>query len=174
MRVLLIASETQSHAAFRESAWRANVTLDTASGPVEAAELAGTWDYDVVFVDMDGSAHDGVSLTHAVRWRFPVARVVMVDEWLDASHRIRVLDAGADEVLDGPLDADELTARLRGMNRGRSSEDRPPPPIRSELVAARWTAPRARGRGRGARARTGAGGPSRGPRARTRTLAPSG
>jgi DNA-binding response OmpR family regulator len=137
VRMLLIAAHAQSQQRFQESAWEANVTVDAASGPAEAAELAGVGDYDVVFVDMEGSAHDRVTLTAAVRWKFPVARIVLLDVWHGASDRILVLDAGADEVLEKPLEPAELTAKMRAMNRGESGPG-PRPPIRSELVLPSW------------------------------------
>jgi DNA-binding response OmpR family regulator len=135
--MLLIAAHPQARESFQESAWAANVTVDAARGPEEAAELAAVSRYDVVFVDMEGSAHDRIALTHAVRWKFPLARIVLFDVWHGAADRILVLDAGADEVLEKPVESAELAARMRAMNRGRSGPG-PRPPVRSELVLASW------------------------------------
>jgi DNA-binding response OmpR family regulator len=134
VRMLLIAADARSRIAFHESAGEASVALDCASGLTEAGELSTVWSYDVVFVDLQGSVHDRMSLTQAVRWKFPVARMVVVDAWSGAEERVAALHAGADEILGKPLEVEELSAKMRAMDRG----ERLPPSVRSELVVRPW------------------------------------
>jgi DNA-binding response OmpR family regulator len=176
VRMLLIAADAQARQTLLESASRASLLADAASGPAEATELARVWIYDVVFLDMAGTLHDRIALTQAVRRRFVRARLVLLDAWGSTAERIEALEAGADETLEKPLDAEELTARMRAMGRGEA-DPLTPAAVRSELVPAAWS-PRGVARGRPERAaRPGrptasSATPGR-PRTRTRSLAPS-
>jgi len=116
MRVLLVSADPECTAAVRESAVRAGVPLDVASGLPQAAALAGGSDYHVILSDA-GPAGDRTLFTRALRQKFPHVRILVLDDRGGAADRASTLDAGADETVDKPVAVTELAARLRAIAR---------------------------------------------------------
>ena len=66
---------------------------------------------------------EGLSLLPTLRRNLPDSPVIMLTARDQISDRIRGLDAGADDYLVKPFDAEELLARLRAVGRRRSGTD---------------------------------------------------
>jgi two-component system copper resistance phosphate regulon response regulator CusR len=112
----------------REGASESGGVLDVAPDLPRAADLARVRDYHAILADTE-RAHDRVTVTQALRQRFPRVRILVLDGWRSAADRAQTLDAGADETVDKPVVVPELAARLRAMAR-RGLE----PPASSETL----------------------------------------
>lgn len=81
--------------------------------------------YEAVLLDLHLGDGDGLSLLPLLR-ALPQVPVTLVLTARDqVSDRIRGLDAGADDYLVKPYDAEELLARLRAVNRRRAATHDP-------------------------------------------------
>lgn len=72
---------------------------------------------DLVLLDADAT-HTGTPLAvQALRSRLPGAPILILTTDAPAQHRIRILDAGADDLISQPVDMEELAARMRARLR---------------------------------------------------------
>lgn len=92
--------------------------VTTASSGAEAIRMALQRPPDVVVMDLDLPAMDGMATLAALR-RHGDARVVIVSATSDIRARVRALEAGADDYLTKPASLDELSARIRAVLRGQ-------------------------------------------------------
>jgi two-component system, sensor histidine kinase and response regulator len=98
--------------------------VEVVSGP-ELLSAAGKARYDLMLVDWQMPELDGLEAIHAIRAEEraenrPRTPIVVVTASAMAGDRARCLDAGADAVIDKPLDLDELATSLaRWLARAR-------------------------------------------------------
>jgi two-component system, OmpR family, response regulator len=78
----------------------------------------------VVLLDLNLPDGDGSTLLPTIRRTSPGSVVIMLTARDQVSDRIQGLDAGADDYLVKPFDAEELLARLRAVER-RTSQGQP-------------------------------------------------
>jgi two-component system, cell cycle response regulator CtrA len=93
------------------------VRSEPAATALEAIELLGLYDYDLVVVDHDLpdlSCHELVRRMRAFGFTVPV---LVVADVVAAETKIQVLDLGADDFLTGQCSLDELLARMRAIVR---------------------------------------------------------
>ena len=122
----------------------------TAASGREAIDLAKSWAPDVVLLDVMMPEVDGFATCRALKGDPATAHipVVMVTALIDASERVRGLEAGADDFLSKPVDDQTLLARLRALLRVKQVQDAwrlraetarllgvEPPPLPQEAVA---------------------------------------
>lgn len=89
-----------------------------AGSGAEATHLAAERPPDVVVMDLELPARDGMATFVALR-RGGAVPVVIVSASGDVRARIGALEAGADDYLVKPASLDELSARIRAVMRGR-------------------------------------------------------
>jgi two-component system response regulator QseB len=77
--------------------------------------LTETW--DVMVIDRGLPVMDGISLIAALRSKGIATPILILTALGDASEKVRGLDAGANDYVTKPFDADELAARLRALTR---------------------------------------------------------
>jgi EAL domain-containing protein (putative c-di-GMP-specific phosphodiesterase class I)/AmiR/NasT family two-component response regulator len=124
MRVLIVDDEEQDILLLQEMLHRVDglVTITT-TDPGRAVELLREHRPDLVLLDLQIGGVDGVELmetlqTHVAEHDF-VPMVVMSAHG-DAKARERVLEAGAHDLLNKPLDVAEVVLRTRNLLRTRS------------------------------------------------------
>ncbi|WP_342777848.1 response regulator transcription factor [Sinomonas susongensis] len=83
----------------------------------EGLRLATGQDWEALVVDRGLPHVDGVDLVKALRSRGIATPVLMLTALGTVPDKVEGLDAGADDYLVKPFDADELTARIRAMTR---------------------------------------------------------
>ncbi|EFH10507.1 PleD family two-component system response regulator [Pseudoroseomonas cervicalis] len=88
------------------------------SGP-EALSRAEDWMPDIILLDVMMPGMDGYEVCRRLKASTATAHipVVMVTALVDASERVRGLEAGADDFLSKPVDHSTLFARLRALLR---------------------------------------------------------
>jgi DNA-binding response OmpR family regulator len=126
MRVLLIEDEPEMARLVGTSVTRAGYVVDTA-GTIDEAEAAiGLARYSLVLLDRRLPDGDGLALLPRIRTRQPGVPVIVLTALDAVPDRVRGLDAGADDYIGKPYEADELLARVRAALRRPGGEAAPP------------------------------------------------
>lgn len=121
MRILLVEDDIALAAAVCSYLRAKAFVVDAAASLAEVrAALAGA-QYAAVLLDLHLGDGDGLSLLPTLRRLAEPPIVVVLTARDQVSDRIRGLDAGADDYLVKPYDPAELLARLRAVERRRSS-----------------------------------------------------
>ena len=117
MRLLLIEDEARLAGSLRRGLEEEGFVVDVAStGPAgEDAALANA--YDVAVVDWRLPGREGPEVVARLRREGLQLPVLMLTALGDVEHRVRGLDAGADDYLAKPFAFEELLARLRALLR---------------------------------------------------------
>jgi two-component system, OmpR family, response regulator len=117
MRVLVIEDDTDISGAISAMLARRRYAVDVeADGQVGLDRLLDG-NYDVAIVDVALPHRDGFSICRAARAESIPTPVLMLTARDAVEDRIRGLDAGADDYLIKPFDAEELAARVRALLR---------------------------------------------------------
>ena len=120
MRVLIVEDEPNLGQQLKNTLEGAGYAIDLAVDGEEGRFLGQTESYDAIVLDLGLPEIDG--LTVLDRWRkegktTPVLVLTARDSWSD---KVAGLDAGADDYLAKPFQAEELIARLRALIRRAS------------------------------------------------------
>jgi DNA-binding response OmpR family regulator len=96
-------------------------TVDIATDGDIGLQMATSWDYDLVLLDLLIPKLDGISLCRQLRaqgFQKPILLVTAKDSSIDV---VKGLDAGADDYVTKPYDLPELLARIRALLRRREA-----------------------------------------------------
>jgi two-component system OmpR family response regulator len=99
--------------------------VDVAPGLAQARSALAAVQYAAVLLDLHLGDGDGLSLLPTIRALRERPIVIVLTARDQVTDRIRGLDAGADDYLIKPYDPAELLARLRAVERRRSSSSAP-------------------------------------------------
>jgi len=117
MRVLVIEDDLDISGAIATMLARRRYAVDVeADGEVGLDRLLDG-NYDLAIVDVALPRRDGFSICRAARAEAIPTPVLMLTARDAVEDRIRGLDAGADDYLIKPFDAEELAARVRALLR---------------------------------------------------------
>src|SRR5579859_2738528 len=86
-------------------------------------ELALALEWDALIVDRGLPQLDGVGVVKTLRSKHVAVPVLMLTALGSIPDKVEGLDAGADDYLVKPFDADELAARVRAMTRTYAAPD---------------------------------------------------
>lgn len=93
-------------------------------GRAAAASLA-TESFDMVLLDLGLPARDGLDVLRELRARKDPTPVIILSARDALRDRVAGLDAGADDYLVKPFELDELSARMRAVERRRAGRAEP-------------------------------------------------
>jgi two-component system OmpR family response regulator len=133
LRVLVVEDETRMAALLRRGLQEEGYAVDVAPDGAEGLWLGTENDYDVVVLDGMLPGLDGFEVCQQLRAKGRWAPVLMLTARDGLTHRIRGLDAGADDYLVKPFAFSELAARLRALVR-RGAHERPTVLVVGDLV----------------------------------------
>ncbi|MEA2536470.1 MAG: two-component system, OmpR family, response regulator [Chloroflexota bacterium] len=125
MRILVVEDEAAIASAIRSILASADYAVDLAASGPEAITWAGTYDYDLVVLDIVLPGLDGFEVCRRLRSAGFEAPILMLTARDQVDDRVTGLDAGADDYLPKPFAAAELLARVRALRR-RGSAPRDP------------------------------------------------
>jgi DNA-binding response OmpR family regulator len=117
MRLLLVEDDRQLRASLTRGLRESGYTVDQATNGLQAETAASTGAYDAIVLDVLLPGQDGVAVCRAIRTAGGTVPILMLTALDAVEHRIKGLDAGADDYLTKPFDFGELVARLRAMTR---------------------------------------------------------
>jgi len=99
--------------------------VDVAHDGPSALELAATYDYDAIVLDLMLPGVDGLTVCRRLREAGNKTRILIISARDMVEDRVRGLDAGADDYLVKPFALEELAARLRALSRRHRVTDAP-------------------------------------------------
>ncbi len=121
MRVLIVEDERRMAAYIGRALVEEAFAVDLASDGQRGLDLARTYEYDAIVLDLMLPLVDGLSVCRQLRQEGRKVPVLIVSARDMVEDRVRGLDAGADDYLVKPFAIVELTARLRALQRRRQN-----------------------------------------------------
>ncbi len=128
MRILLIEDERQLAGHISRALARRGHSLEVRHDGAEGLQAALTETPDLVILDLNLPNLDGLTLLARLRHAGSFARVLILTARGEVEHRVKGLQAGADDYLAKPFSMDELVARIEALGR------RTPAPNSNELL----------------------------------------
>ncbi|PWB79469.1 MAG: two-component system response regulator [Methylocystaceae bacterium] len=117
MRILIVEDQRDMSAMMADRIERAGFVADRVCTLRDALEAIRTYDYPIVLLDRRLPDGDAVGALPDIRRFQPSIRILVVSALRALDDKIEGLDAGADDYLTKPFDADELLARMRASLR---------------------------------------------------------
>ena len=125
-RVLVVDDEQHIRRAVGRALGARGYQVETATDGQEALSTAAVTQPDLVVLDLNLPALDGLSVCRQLRvWSSVPILVLSVRE--DEADKVAALDLGADDYLTKPFGIDELLARVRALLRRAGAQGTPKP-----------------------------------------------
>jgi len=125
MRLLLIEDDLALQENLNTHLIAANYLVDVASDGETGLFQGEEYPYDAAIIDVGLPIIDGISVIKQLREKsidFPILVLTARDSWQD---KVAGLDAGADDYLTKPFQAEELLARLNALIRRSAGQASP-------------------------------------------------
>ncbi|WP_254173825.1 response regulator [Planktothrix pseudagardhii] len=121
MKILLVEDDPLTSAALGEILLGHQYTINTATDGLTTLELAESFTYDLILLDICIPKLDGISVCKQLRIKGYQSPILLLTARDSSTDRVMGLDAGADDYVVKPFDPDELMARVRALlRRGKS------------------------------------------------------
>ncbi|QLE57374.1 response regulator [Nostoc sp. TCL26-01] len=117
MKILLVEDDQPTSLALADTLMAHDYTVNLAVDGQRALELATTFEYDLILLDVGLPKLDGISVCRHLRslgYKSPILLLTAKDHTTD---RVMGLDAGADDYVVKPFNTEELMARVRALLR---------------------------------------------------------
>jgi two-component system response regulator QseB len=124
MRLLLVEDDRMIGEGLRATLRLEGHAIDWVQDAPAASAALRADRFDLVLLDLGLPRGDGLDVLRELRARGDATPVIVLTARDGLSHRVAGLDAGADDYLAKPFELDELTARMRAVQRrhaGRSA-----------------------------------------------------
>lgn len=119
MRLLIAEDELDLADALTVFFQKNQFTVDTVNDGLSAYEYAGADEYDAIILDVMMPKMDGIEVLRRLRADGNKTPIMMLTAKAQKDDRITGFDAGADDYLPKPFEADELLSRVRAILRRR-------------------------------------------------------
>ncbi|HYM37483.1 MAG TPA: response regulator transcription factor [Nitrospiraceae bacterium] len=122
MRILVVEDEAKVASFIRRALEEESYAVDVCADGAQGLEMGRGGDYDLLILDVmlpNLSGYDVLKALRAGRIRTPV---LLLTAQAQVEHRVRGLDAGADDYLTKPFAIEELLARARALLRRGGGE----------------------------------------------------
>lgn len=140
MKILIIEDEQRLARILKQGLEEHSFVVDLAFDGEEGLNLAATYPYDAVILDLMLPLMDGLSILTTLRTGQVNVPILIVTARGEIEDKIRGLDIGADDYIAKPFDLAELIARVRSLI--RRSKGVPTPLLRLDNLFIDTTARR--------------------------------
>lgn len=123
LKLLYVEDDARSASAVTELAAQSGDTVVWESNGSSALLRAGMESFDVIILDRMLGDIDGLTITRRLRESGIGTPILILSALGRTSDRAEGLDAGADDYLAKPFEAEELLARLRALHRRASGHE---------------------------------------------------
>jgi DNA-binding response OmpR family regulator len=117
MRLLVIEDEPDLADGLARGLRHQGYAIDVAYDGLQGWELANANEYDLLILDLNLPAMDGLEVCRRVRAAHPALLILMLTARSGLDERVAGLDLGADDYLVKPFHFAELVARIRALLR---------------------------------------------------------
>jgi DNA-binding response OmpR family regulator len=117
MRLLLIEDEDDLAHALVRGLRQQGYAVDWAADGEQGCELASINEYDLIILDLNLPALDGLDVCRYLRANYPHLLILILTARDQPEERVIGLDTGADDYLIKPFHFGELLARIRALLR---------------------------------------------------------
>jgi two-component system OmpR family response regulator len=117
MRILVIEDESQLAGHIVRALTRRNHAAETFADGAEGLRAALTSPPDLIVLDLGLPGLDGLSVLGKLRAAACPSRVLILTARGEVGHRVKGLEAGADDYLAKPFAMEELVARVEALGR---------------------------------------------------------
>ncbi len=125
MRLLLVEDDSMLGSALQRVLQQESFAVDWVQDGDEAVLALNALPYDLVLLDLGLPGKCGLEILHGLRKRRASVPVIILTARDAVSDRIAGLDSGADDYMVKPFDPDELSARIRALQRRRDGRIEP-------------------------------------------------
>jgi DNA-binding response OmpR family regulator len=117
MHLLVVEDDRQLRNSLTRGLKEAGYTVEAVGTGTQAIASAEQIPFDGIILDILLPGEDGVAVCRAIRASGSRVPILMLTAMDAVEHRIKGLDAGADDYLTKPFDFGELLARVRALTR---------------------------------------------------------
>ncbi|MFH7243839.1 MAG: response regulator transcription factor [Spirulina sp.] len=126
MKILIVEDDPTVAESLNHLLSRYRYSVDIASDAEAGLEMVSAYDYDLLVLDRGLPGMDGVSLCQQLRaehQHMPI--LLLTGQGRDGHYQAEALNAGADDYVIKPFDAEALMARLQALLRRSSGNPQP-------------------------------------------------
>ncbi len=117
MRILLVEDDAPQARSVRAILRVSGMMMDAAESGDEALDMARIYDYDLILLDLGLPDMDGHAVLRKLRAARNTVPVLVLSAEARTQARLQAFNAGADDYLPKPFDAQELVARIQAVVR---------------------------------------------------------
>lgn len=128
MRILLVEDDEDLGSGTKTGLSHYGYTVDWLKDGQAALRFLKAENFDLIILDLNLPKIPGIKVLQEMRMSGVITPVLILTARDSIDDRVKGLDSGADDYLTKPFDLDELSARLRALQR-RSSSNRAEPTI---------------------------------------------
>lgn len=125
MRLLLVEDDLQLSQSLAKALNRDGFSLQTVSNGREAISSVEFEQIDIVILDLGLPDMDGLDVLKQIKTKKKKCQVLVLTARDQLIDKVKGLDAGADDYLVKPFEYDELSARIRVLERHLSHQEQP-------------------------------------------------
>jgi DNA-binding response OmpR family regulator/HPt (histidine-containing phosphotransfer) domain-containing protein len=125
MRILVVEDDPTISMLIEAILEQNNYAIDFATDGQLGLDLSAAYEYDAILLDLTLPKKDGITVCQQIRATGSSVPILLLTALDSPADRARGLDAGADDYLGKPFDADELLARIRALLRRSHQQSTP-------------------------------------------------
>lgn len=125
MKILVVEDDSAVAQIIQDLLSLCHYAVDIAANGEAGLEMAEAFDYSLLVLDVGLPRLDGISLCKQLRTSGLQAPILLLTGQADAHQKAIALNAGADDYMVKPFDAEELTARVQALLRRGGPKSQP-------------------------------------------------
>lgn len=132
MQILIVDDEQVTRKSLKGYVEHMGHSGKTACDGMQAVEILGKEQFDVVITDFNMPKMNGIELLQIVRWSYPKTEVIILTGYADVENAMDAVNFGAYAFFRKPLDVEDFTLTIRQLEKDISS------PINDQATAEQW------------------------------------